>query len=81
VGSRFSARAGRRVFGEPVQDGSGRPDALKQLDDVAKGLLFVESGVTGAVPTVPDAVVFGSRDDDLCRSPRNRNVIDFGFNH
>lgn len=56
-------------------------DALKQLDDVAKGLMFVELGSNRTF--VPDSVAFGSRDDYLCdpRFPRNRNVIDFGFYH
>jgi hypothetical protein len=56
-------------------------DALKQLDDVAKGFLFVELGSTRQFAA--DQIGFGSRDDYLCdlRFPRNRNVIDFGFNH
>jgi hypothetical protein len=56
-------------------------DALKQLDDAAKGTLFVQ--LSGSVQFVPDANRFGSRDDAV-NDPtlfRNRNVIDFGFWH
>jgi hypothetical protein len=56
-------------------------DALKQLDDVAKGLLFVELG--SARQFVADASRFGSRDDYLNdrSKPCNINVVDFGFHH
>lgn len=56
-------------------------DALKQLDDVAKGLLFIELGATRQF--VQDAIAFGSRDDSVTDRTisRNSNVIDFGFSH
>lgn len=60
-------------------------DALKQLDDVAKGLLVVEP--FGAVLFSANPVAFGSRDDDVANRSRSRsrdgspsrNLIPFDF--
>jgi len=57
-------------------------DALKHLDDAAAGKLAIEPVATPD-QFAPDAVGFGSRDDDIANPLNwcNRNDIDFGFWH
>lgn len=56
-------------------------DALKFLDDVSKGTLFIE--LSGTTQFVPDSNRYGSRDDALCNPSLsgNRNLINFDFFH